>query len=112
MKKEDIIKQFKEYLEANKEIEDKETIINNFFSNIFYEMQDEEDLEQVNEAEEEIRKELITYSFSLFNGTNLIKQGKLTKEELKESLLEEIAEELDNIEPNENVELKINIERK
>lgn len=112
MKKEDIIKQFKEYLEANKGIEDKETIINNFFSNIFYEMQDEEDLEQVNEAEEEIRKELITYSFSLFNGTNLIKQGKLTKEELKESLLEEIAEELDNIEPNENVELKINIERK
>lgn len=112
MKKEDIIKQFKEYLEANKGIEDKETIINNFFSNIFYEMQDEKDLEQVNEAEEEIRKELITYSFSLFNGTNLIKQGKLTKEELKESLLEEIAEELDNIEPNENVELKINIERK
>ena len=112
MKKEDIIKQFKEYLEANKEIEDKETIINNFFSNIFYEMQDEEDLEQVNEAEEEIRKELITYSFSLFNGTNLIKQGKLTKEELKESLLEEITEELDNIEPNEKVELKINIERK
>lgn len=112
MKKEDIIKQFKEYLEANKGIEDKETIINNFFSNIFYEMQDEEDLEQVNEAEEEIRKELITYSFSLFNGTNLIKQGKLTKEELKESLLEEIAEELDNIEPNEKVELKINIERK
>lgn len=112
MKKEDIIKQFKEYLEANKGIEDKETIINNFFSNIFYEMQDEEDLEQVNEAEAEIRKELITYSFSLFNGTNLIKQGKLTKEELKESLLEEIAEELDNIEPNENVELKINIERK
>ena len=112
MKKEDIIKQFKEYLEANKGIEDKETIINNFFSNIFYNMQDEEDLEQVNEAEEEIRKELITYSFSLFNGTNLIKQGKLTKEELKESLLEEIAEELDNIEPNENVELKINIERK
>ena len=112
MKKEDIIKQFKEYLEANKGIEDKETIINNFFSNIFYEMQDEEDLEQVNEAEEEIRKELITYSFSLFNGTNLIKQGKLTKEELKESLLEEIAEELDNIEPNETVELKINIERK
>ena len=112
MKKEDIIKQFKEYLEANKEIEDKETIINNFFSNIFYEMQNEEDLEQVNEAEEEIRKELITYSFSLFNGTNLIKQGKLTKEELKERLLEEIAEELDNIEPNENVELKINIERK
>ena len=112
MKKEDIIKQFKEYLEANKEIEDKETIINNFFSNIFYEMQNEEDLEQVNEAEEEIRKELITYSFSLFNGTNLIKQGKLTKEELKESLLEEITEELDNIEPNEKVELKINIERK
>lgn len=111
MKKEDIIKQFKEYLEANKGIKDKETIINNFFSNIFYEMQDEEDLDQVNEAEEEIRKELITYSFSLFNGTNLIKQGELTKEELKESLLEEIAEELDNIEPNENVELKINIER-
>ena len=59
MKKENIIKQFKDYLEEHKDkTEDKETIVNNFFSDIFYEMQDEKDLDQVNEAEEQIRKEL------------------------------------------------------
>ena len=59
MKKEELIKQFKDYLEEHKdEAEDKETIVNDFFSNIFYDIQDEQDLDQVNEAEEEIRKEL------------------------------------------------------
>lgn len=61
MKKEDLIKQFKKYLEANKD-EDKETVVNSFFSSVFYDIQDEEDLEQVNEAEEEIRKELSLWS--------------------------------------------------
>ena len=58
MKKEEIIKQFKDYLKTTEET-DKETIVNDFFSNIFYDIQDEQDLDQVNEAEEEeIRKEL------------------------------------------------------
>lgn len=59
MKKEKIIKQFKDYLEEHKkDTEDLETIVNDFFSDIFYEMQDEDDLNEVNEAEDEIRKEL------------------------------------------------------
>lgn len=57
MKKEEIIKQFKDYLKTTEET-DKETIVNDFFSNIFYDIQDEQDLDQVNEAEEEIRKDL------------------------------------------------------
>ena len=58
MKKENIIEQFKNYLEEQKENEDKEVIVNNFFSDIFYEIEGQEDLDEVNEAEEEIRKEL------------------------------------------------------
>ena len=61
MNKYEIKKDFYEYKEEYKE-EYKdlglEQLVNDFFSNIFYEMQDEEDLNEVNEAEEEIRKEL------------------------------------------------------
>ena len=61
MKKYEIIKDFNEYKKEYKEdYKDLglEQLVNDFFSNIFYEIQDEEDLNEVNEAEEEIRKEL------------------------------------------------------
>lgn len=57
MKREEIIKDFKAYLEANKQ-EDLEEVVNDFFSNLFYDLEDENDLNEVNEAEATIRKEL------------------------------------------------------
>lgn len=59
-----------------------------------------------------LEEEPLTYSFSIYNGIDLTGQRSITKERLKESLLEEVKDEIDNIEPNTKVELKITIERK
>lgn len=61
MSKDDLINQFKKFLEFN-DYEEKdvdEDLINEFFTDVFYDVEDEKDIDASNDAEEEIRRKYL-----------------------------------------------------